>query len=99
MRTPQRAGRIASVLTVLAASLFGSGVVAPSAQAAVSFTKTADKSTVAPGENVTYTLQYSCSVTECLNGRITEQLPASMEFVSWVPDPSTVDVVSSTVPR
>ncbi|MFJ1752718.1 SdrD B-like domain-containing protein [Kitasatospora sp. NPDC088134] len=98
MRTPHRTGRIAAALAVLAASLFGSGALAPPAQAAVSFSKTADKSTVAPGENVTYTLQYSCSVKECVNGAITDALPAGMEFVSWVPDPSTVDVPNSTVP-
>ncbi|MFJ5882035.1 SdrD B-like domain-containing protein [Kitasatospora cineracea] len=98
MRTHRRTGRLAAVLAVLAAALFGSGAAAPSARAAVSFTKTADKSTAAPGENITYTLQYSCSVDECLNGVITDPLPAATEFVSWVPDPSTVDVANSTVP-
>ncbi|MFD5565677.1 SdrD B-like domain-containing protein [Kitasatospora griseola] len=98
MRTPLRAGRIGSVLALLAGSLFGSGVLATPAHAAISFVKNVDKFTAAPGENVTFTLQYTCSVTECVNGRITDTLPASVEFVGWTPDPTTVDVAGSTVP-
>ncbi|MGW4382793.1 SdrD B-like domain-containing protein [Kitasatospora sp. NPDC004531] len=98
MRTPLRSGRIASVLALLAGSLLGSGALAPPAHAAISFTKTVDKSTAAPGENVTFTLQYTCSVQECVGGRITDTLPAGLEFVGWSPDPTTVDVANSTVP-
>ncbi|MFE0461346.1 SdrD B-like domain-containing protein [Kitasatospora sp. NPDC058965] len=98
MRTPFRTGRVVSVLALLAGSLLGSGVLASPAQAAISFTKTVDKATAAPGENVTYTLNYTCSTTECANGVITDTLPAGMEFVGWTPDASTVDVAGSTVP-
>ncbi|MFJ8438443.1 SdrD B-like domain-containing protein [Kitasatospora griseola] len=98
MRTPFRTGRIVSVLALLAGSLLGSGALAPPAHAAISFTKTVDRATAAPGESVTFTLQYTCSVEECVNGRITDALPPSMEFVGWSPDPSTVDIAASTVP-
>ncbi|AUG79203.1 hypothetical protein CFP65_4456 [Kitasatospora sp. MMS16-BH015] len=68
------------------------------AHAAITFTKTADKTNPAPGENVTYTLSYTCSVDECVNGAITDQLPPEMEWVGWTPDASTVDVGGSKVP-
>ncbi|WP_344571167.1 SdrD B-like domain-containing protein, partial [Kitasatospora viridis] len=98
MRTPFRTGRIVSVLALLAGSLLGSGVLAPPAQAAISFSKTVDKATASPGENVTFTLRYTCSVSECTNGLITDTLPPNMQFVGWSPDPSTVDEAGSTVP-
>ena len=98
MRIPFRAGRIIPVLALLTGSLLGSGVLAPPAQAAISFSKTVDKATASPGENVTYTLHYTCSLTECADGEITDTLPPNMEFVGWTPDPSTVDQDASTVP-
>ncbi|MFD4537938.1 SdrD B-like domain-containing protein [Kitasatospora sp. NPDC058397] len=98
MRIHFRTGRIASVLALLAGSLLGSSVLAPPAQAAISFTKTVDKATASPGENVTYTLRYTCSITECTNGRIADTLPSNMQFVGWTPDPSSVDQAASTVP-
>ncbi|PYC85349.1 hypothetical protein C7C46_06275 [Streptomyces tateyamensis] len=98
MRTPIRTGRIVSVLALVAGSLLGSGVLAAPAQAAISFSKTVDKATVAPGEHVTYTLKYTCSTTECADGLITDTLPPGMEFVGWTPDASTVDLARSTVP-
>ncbi|MBC3840081.1 hypothetical protein GXW82_07425 [Streptacidiphilus sp. 4-A2] len=69
MRIPFRTGRIVSVLALLTGTLLGSGALAPPAQAAISFTKTVDKATASPGENVTYTLRYTCSITECADGR------------------------------
>ncbi|WP_073813487.1 DUF11 domain-containing protein [Kitasatospora sp. CB01950] len=85
-------------MALLAGSLLGSGALAPPAHAAISFTRTVDKPTAAPGENVTFTLQFTCSVQECVNGRITDLLPPSLEFVGWSPDPTTVDVANSTLP-
>ncbi|MGA5821202.1 SdrD B-like domain-containing protein [Kitasatospora sp. NPDC094028] len=98
MRIPFRTGRIASVLALVAGSLLSSSVLAPPAQAAISFTKSVDKATVSPGETVTYTLRYTCSITECTNGRILDTLPSNMQFVGWTPDPSSVDAAASTVP-
>ena len=98
MRIPTRTGRIVSSLALLMGSVLGSGVLATPAHAAISFTKTVDKATVSPGENVTYTLNYTCSVTECANGLITDTLPANMQFVGWTPDPSSVDEAGSSVP-
>ncbi|MFE7525625.1 SdrD B-like domain-containing protein [Kitasatospora sp. NPDC057542] len=89
---------MATALGLFAGTLLTGTLTAPTAEAAVGFTKTVDKPTVAPGENVTYTLRYTCSVTDCANGRITDALPAGMEFVGWTPDASTVDVAGSTVP-
>ncbi len=85
-------------LGLLAGSLFTGAALAPPAQAAVTFSKTVDKATVAPGENVTFTLRYTCSVTDCANGVITDSLPPDMEFVGWTPDASSVDVPGSSVP-
>ncbi|KOV15433.1 hypothetical protein ADK60_27850, partial [Streptomyces sp. XY431] len=98
MRIPFRTGRIASVLALLGGTLLGSGLIAPPAQAAISFTKSVDKATVSPGENVTYTLRYTCSINECTGGQILDTLPANMQFVGWTPDPSSVDQAASTVP-
>ncbi|MFJ6775640.1 SdrD B-like domain-containing protein, partial [Kitasatospora sp. NPDC091257] len=98
MRIPHRTGRIVSVLALVAGSLLSSSVLAPPAQAAISFTKSVDKATVSPGENVTYTLRYTCSITECTGGNILDTLPSNMQFLGWTPDPSSVDVAASTVP-
>ncbi|KQV24108.1 hypothetical protein ASE03_02110 [Kitasatospora sp. Root187] len=78
--------------------LAGTVAGTPSALAAITFTKTVDKANPAPGENVTYTLSYTCSQDDCANGKITDTLPAGMQFVGWTPDATTVDVDSSTVP-
>ncbi|MBB4947422.1 putative repeat protein (TIGR01451 family) [Kitasatospora gansuensis] len=84
---------------LLSASLLAGTVAGtPNALAAITFTKTVDKANPAPGENVTYTLSYTCSQTDCENGKITDALPAGMEFVGWTPDATTVDVDNSTVP-
>ncbi|MGW1179443.1 hypothetical protein ACWD4P_37675, partial [Kitasatospora sp. NPDC002543] len=98
MRLPFRTGRIATVLALVAGSLLSSSVLAPPAQAAISFTKSVDKSTASPGENVTFTLRYTCSIAECTGGEILDTLPSNMQFLGWTPDPSSVDVAASTVP-
>lgn len=94
-----RAPRLLTALGLLSASLFaGTLAGAPNALAAITFTKTVDQANPAPGANVTYTLSFTCSQNDCANGRITDTLPAGMEFVGWVPDATTVDVGNSTVP-
>ncbi|MER5865832.1 SdrD B-like domain-containing protein [Kitasatospora sp. NPDC002040] len=94
-----RVPRLLTALGVLSAGLFaGTFAGVPNARAAITFTKTVDKASPAPGENVTYTLSYTCSQVDCANGTITDALPAGMEFVGWTPDATTVDVDASTVP-
>ncbi|WP_441250715.1 SdrD B-like domain-containing protein [Kitasatospora sp. McL0602] len=97
-RGPARTPRLVAAFGLLCGTLLTGGIAAQPAQAAITFTKTVDKATPAPGENVTYTLNYTCSVAECSNATITDQLPAGMEFVGWTPDASTVDVANSTMP-
>ncbi|MFD0570666.1 hypothetical protein ACFQ0T_17425 [Kitasatospora gansuensis] len=94
-----RVPRLLTACGLLSASLLAGTVAGtPNALAAITFTKTVDKANPAPGENVTYTLSYTCSQTDCENGKITDALPAGMEFVGWTPDATTVDVDNSTVP-
>ncbi len=95
---PSRLPRLAAALGLIGGTLLTGTLTAPPAEAAVSFTKTVDKPEPVPGENVTYTLRYTCSVTDCVNGQIADVLPAGMEFVGWTPDATTVDVPGSTVP-
>ncbi|MGW4648886.1 SdrD B-like domain-containing protein [Kitasatospora sp. NPDC004289] len=90
--------RLLTALGLVAGTLLNGMVAAPSAQAAVTFTKDVSPASPAPGQNVTYTLRYTCSVTDCTNPVITDQLPPEVEFVGWTPDASTVDVDGSTVP-
>ncbi|WP_407988875.1 SdrD B-like domain-containing protein [Kitasatospora sp. CMC57] len=78
--------------------LAGTVAGTPNALAAITFTKTVDRANPAPGQNVTYTLSYTCSENDCTNGKIADTLPAGMEFVGWTPDATTVDVAHSTVP-
>ncbi|MFJ8044576.1 SdrD B-like domain-containing protein [Kitasatospora sp. NPDC096147] len=89
--------RLLTALGLVAGTLLN-GVLAAPAQAAVTFTKDASPADPAPGQNVTYTLRYTCSVSDCVNPVITDQLPPEVEFVGWTPDASTVDVDGSTVP-
>ncbi|MFJ9519260.1 SdrD B-like domain-containing protein [Kitasatospora sp. NPDC101801] len=94
-----RVPRLLTACGLLSASLLaGTMSGTPNALAAITFTKTVDKANPAPGENVTYTLSYTCSLNDCEHGKISDALPAGMEFVGWTPDASTVDVDGSTVP-
>ncbi|MER5637525.1 SdrD B-like domain-containing protein [Kitasatospora sp. NPDC002227] len=93
-----RTSRLAAAFGLLCGTLLSSTLGATPAHAAITFSKTVDKATPAPGENVTYTLSYTCSTTECDNAVITDQLPPEMEWVGWTPDSTTVDVAGSTVP-
>lgn len=54
------------------------------AQAQITLDKSVSKTSVASGENFTYTLAYSCSsITQaCQGGEVTDVLPAGLEYVS-----------------
>ncbi|WP_345290704.1 DUF11 domain-containing protein [Kitasatospora albolonga] len=93
-----RTTRLATALSMLCGTLLSGTIVATPAHAAITFSKTVDKTAPAPGEQVTYTLSYTCSTSECVNGEIVDALPPGMEFVGWTPDASTVDIAGSTVP-
>ncbi|MDH6577631.1 SdrD B-like domain-containing protein [Kitasatospora sp. MAP5-34] len=93
-----RTSRVVTAFALLCGTLLSGSIAAQPAQAATTFSKTVDKANPAPGENVTYTLSYTCSVTECDNAKIVDELPAGMEFVGWTPDAATVDVAGSTIP-
>jgi uncharacterized repeat protein (TIGR01451 family) len=62
---------------------------------ALSLTKTGDKTTVTPGQNIIYTLTLTnASATTATNVKVQDQLPAGVTFVSATPSSGTYNAIT-----